>query len=125
MNSHRGKALVATAIIWLAQVFPTFAQGSVSFTNSFINFETAPVHPVAISPDGKTLAVCNLPDSRVELFDLTAPLPRRIGSVFVGVDPVTARFRTDSELWVVNHISDSISIIDVSRFIVVRTLDCF
>ena len=29
-------------------------------TNSFVNWETAPVHPVALSPDGRLLAVCNL-----------------------------------------------------------------
>ena len=34
----------------------------------FINFESAPVHPVALAPDGRTLAICNLPDGRVELF---------------------------------------------------------
>ena len=90
-----------------------------------MNFETAPVHPVAISPDAKTLAVCNLPDNTVELFDLTGAAPRRIGSVFTGVDPVTARFRNDGELWVVNHISDSISIIDPKRMLVVATLDTF
>jgi YVTN family beta-propeller protein len=33
--------------------------------------------------------------------------------VQVGFDPVSVRFRSDSELWVVNHISDSISIVDV------------
>ena len=34
---------------------------------NFVNFETAPVHPVALGPDGRTLAVCHLPDARVAL----------------------------------------------------------
>src|SRR5262245_32820937 len=63
-------------------------------TNSFVNFETAPVHPVAISPDGRWLAVCNLPDARLELFDVTSGIPVSTGSVMVGLDPVTVRFRT-------------------------------
>ena len=73
--------------------------------SSFINFETAPVHPVALSPDRQTLAVCNLPDGRVELFDVSSGTPVSLGEVRVGVDPVSLRFRTTNELWVVNHIS--------------------
>jgi len=91
-------------------------------TNSFKNFETAPVHPVAISPDGKVLAVCNGPDGRVELFDLGSELPRARGSVPVGIDPVSVRFRDQNELWVVNHISDSVTVVDVSRRAVTRLL---
>lgn len=30
----------------------------------------------------------------------------------VGIDPVSVRFRTNNELWVVNHISDSVSVVD-------------
>jgi DNA-binding beta-propeller fold protein YncE len=92
---------------------------------AFVNFETAPVHPVALSADGKMLAVCNLPDARVEFYDLTAGAPRNVGSLFTGIDPTTARFAPNGELWVINHISDSISIIDPARRVVVATLDCF
>ncbi|MFO1498584.1 MAG: hypothetical protein U1G07_09360 [Verrucomicrobiota bacterium] len=68
---------------------------------SFVNWETAPVHPVALSPDGSTLAVCNLPDARVELFSLGGTNVRPLGNVPVGLDPVSVRFRNDDELWVV------------------------
>jgi len=74
----------------------------------------APVHPVALSPDGNVLAVCNLPDYRVELFDVSGGIPMPLGDVPVGVDPVSLRFRTTNELWVVNHISSSINVIDLS-----------
>lgn len=90
----------------------------------FVNFETAPVHPVALSPDGKVLAVCNLPDARVEFFEVSVGL-KAVGSVFTGVDPVTARFAPNGELWVVNHISDSISVVDPARRVVLTTIDCF
>src|SRR5438874_8081523 len=83
-----------------------------AFTN-FVNFETAPVHPIALGPDGHTLALCNLPDSRLELFDVASGVPAPSGSVAVGLDPVTARFASSNELWVVNHISSTISVIDV------------
>src|SRR5215204_4779516 len=90
---------------------------------NFVNFETAPVHPIALGPDRRTLAVCNLPDNRVEFFDVSTGVPTPTGSVAVGLDPVTARFASSNELWVVNHISSTISIIDVSTRTVVATLE--
>jgi YVTN family beta-propeller protein len=91
-------------------------------TTNFFNWETAPVHPVALSPDGTRLAVCNLPDNRLEIFDVTSGRPVPVGSVPVGLDPVTVRFRTASEVWVANYISDSVSIIDLPTLRVVKTL---
>src|SRR5436190_15930860 len=90
---------------------------------NFVNFETAPVHPVALAPDGRTLAVCNLPDNRVELFDVSQGVPTPTGSVAVGLDPVAVRFASSNELWVVNYISSSISIVDLSSQTVVATMD--
>ena len=46
-----------------------------------------------------------------------------LGAVPVGVDPVSVRWRTANELWVVNQISDSVSVIDVNARLVTRTLD--
>src|SRR4051794_31328479 len=74
----------------------------------FVNFETATIHPLALSPDGKYLTVCNLPDSRLEVFlvgesGLTGP----VASIFTGLDPVSVQFQSPTEAWVVNHISDS------------------
>lgn len=81
--------------------------------SSFVNFETPTVHPVDSSPDGRLLAVVNLPAGRVHIFDTAAGSLRERFSAPVGIDPVTVRFRNNHELWAVNHISDSISVIDV------------
>lgn len=89
---------------------------------SFVNFETPHVSPIAMSPDGSTLAVCNTPDNRVELFDITSGTPESASAIAVGMDPVSCRFRTNTELWVVNHISDSVDIVDLPSGVVVRTL---
>jgi YVTN family beta-propeller protein len=40
----------------------------------------------------------------------------------VGVDPVSVRCRTSNEVWVVNHISDSVSIVRLSTRNVVATI---
>src|SRR5206468_7464036 len=92
-------------------------------TSEFVNFETAAVHAVALSPDGSRLAVCNLPDARLELFDVTSGTPISTGSVVAGLDPVSVRFRSNKEIWVVNQISDSVSVIDLSALRIVATLN--
>ncbi|MCB1588307.1 MAG: hypothetical protein KDI56_05360, partial [Xanthomonadales bacterium] len=79
----------------------------------YVNFENHPVHPLDISADGRWLAVAHTADQRVQLFDIASGLATPAGSVVVGIDPVAVRFRGNGELWVVNHISDSISIVDV------------
>lgn len=88
----------------------------------FVNFETPPIHPIALSPDHSRLVVCNLPDGRLEVFDVRERLPRLVGNVPVGIDPVTARFRTTNEVWVVNHISDSVNVVDLDSMRVRATL---
>jgi YVTN family beta-propeller protein len=89
---------------------------------SFVNFETPPVHPLVLSPNGATLAVCNLPDNRLELFDVRSGFPVPAGNVSVGLDPVSVRFRHSNEVWVVNQISDSVSVVDVEASRVVATI---
>ncbi len=88
----------------------------------FVNFETAPVHPIDLSPDRSRLLVCNLPDARLAVFDVAGEAPLRVGEVPVGLDPVSVRHRNATEAWVVNHVSDSISIIDIPSLRVVATI---
>ena len=80
---------------------------------SFVNFETPPVSPIALSPDGLTLLVTNTADDRVELFSIASGTPVWTDSVFTGLDPVSVRFHGNAEAWVVNHISDSVSVVDL------------
>jgi YVTN family beta-propeller protein len=91
-------------------------------TTNFFNWETPAIHPIALSPDSNTLAVCNLPDGHVELFDVTSGKPVPWTNIPVGIDPVSVRFRTATELWVANYISDSISVIDLTSARVVSTI---
>ena len=80
----------------------------------YVNWENHPVHPLDISPSGDLLAVAHTADNRVQLFDISTGAPQAVGHVLVGVDPVSVRFRNNNELWVVNHISDSVSIVDIN-----------
>jgi DNA-binding beta-propeller fold protein YncE len=90
--------------------------------SSFVNWETPHVHPLELTPSGTHLLAVNTPDNRLEVFDLRGAGVVRAFDVPVGLDPVSVRARTDSEAWVVNHVSDSISIVDLSGRNVVRTL---
>ena len=66
--------------------------------------------------------MCNLPDARLEWFDVSSGTPVSIGAVPVGLDPVSVRFHTANEVWVVNQISDSISVVDLDGMRIVATL---
>jgi len=77
-------------------------------------FESGPVRPVAMSPDGNRVFVTNTPDGYLEIFDVSGGFAAKGASVPVGLEPVAVAARNDDEVWVVNHVSDSISVVDVS-----------
>ena len=90
--------------------------------DSFVNWETPHVSPLDMTPSGARLLAVNTADNRLEVFEITDSGLSALGAIPVGLDPVSVRARTDTEVWVVNHISDSISIIDLEAFNVVATL---
>lgn len=100
----------------LAATAPARAQGT------FVNWESPPVHPVDVTPDGSTLLVVNTADARLEVFALGSGLPVHAASVPVGLDPVSVRARSNGEAWVVNRISDSVSVVDLTTRNVIATL---
>ena len=83
-------------------------------TNPYTLFETLQVRPLATSRDGQFLYATNTPDNRLEVFSVDGRRIRSIGSVEVGLEPVAVAARTPNEIWVVNHLSDSVSVVDVS-----------
>lgn len=81
---------------------------------SFVNFESGQVRPLALSPDGGTLIAANTPDNRIEIFSVSGAGIAHSGTVAVGMEPVAVAFRSNTEVWVVNHLSDSVSIVDLT-----------
>src|SRR5262249_10847528 len=81
---------------------------------SFVEFESGQVRPLAISPDRQTLFAVNTPNGTLEAFDLSSGLPVFQYRVPVGLEPVAVAVRSISELWVVNHLSDSVSIVSLA-----------
>ena len=92
--------------------------------SAFVHFESPHVHPLELTPDGARVLAVNTVDARLEVFDVlpSAPFLRHAGSVVVGLEPVTVRARGNGEAWVVNHISDSISVVDLATLSVKATL---
>jgi DNA-binding beta-propeller fold protein YncE len=93
--------------------------------DAFVAFESGQTRPLALSADGRFLYAANTPDNRVEIFRVSGRRLQLQASVPVGLEPVALAERRSGELWVVNHLSDSVSIVDVVRpeeAHVVRTL---
>ena len=122
MLSFSGRAFLALAVTGAGMAAPTFAPAEPPV---YTLFESGQVRPLALSPDRSQLFAVNTPDGRLEVFDVRPHgLSHRV-SIPVGIEPVAVAARTNSEVWVVNHVSDSISVVDVSRSgpnRVVRTL---
>ncbi len=89
--------------------------------SSFFAFESGPVRPLALSDDGTQVYVANTPANQLEIFDVSDGL-KQMASVPVGLEPVAVAVRSAEEIWVVNHLSDSVSVVDIPSGRVKRTL---
>src|SRR5690606_27971412 len=63
--------------------------------------------------NGKRLFVVNTPDNRLEIFKVEPGGLEHWASVPVGLEPVAVAARSNNEVWVVNHLSDSVSVIAI------------
>ncbi len=113
-QTARTHPVICVVLLVTAQV--GFAQ------TGFVNWESPHVHPIDLTPSGGLLLAVNTADNRLEVFDVSSGTPVPIRSIPVGLDPVSVRARTNNEAWVVNHISDSISVVDLPTGRVIRTI---
>lgn len=103
------------------------AQDEDTATNvgAVLNFEAPQVHPIALTSTGTRLLVVNTMDARLSVFDTTtASNPTLLTEIPVGLEPVSVRPRTTDEVWVVNHTSDSISVLSLASGLVTDTIYC-
>jgi DNA-binding beta-propeller fold protein YncE len=93
--------------------------------SQFWTFETEQVRPLAMTADGKRLFAVNTPDGKLEVYNIKNWGLQHAASVSVGMEPTSVAVE-GSQAWVVNHLSDSISIVDIgngaNRYSVTRTL---
>jgi hypothetical protein len=97
---------VFACLVVLASVAPAAA--------GYVNFEASHVHTLGLTPSGNRLLAVNTPDARLEVF-LVQPDGSRVidSSIPVGLEPVSVVARRDGEAWVVNQLSDSVSVVDL------------
>lgn len=76
-------------------------------------FESPQVNPIVLNDAGTRLYVANTASNSVSVVAL--PTHVGIATIDVGLDPVSLAIRPGSnELWVSNHVSDTVSIIDIT-----------
>src|SRR5947207_15030967 len=123
------RSLLPTAVVLLVVIFwlvgssvtrVGFAQGA---PPSFRNFEGQQIHPLALTPDGTRLLAVNTPNATLSVVQLVSGSPVLTAEIPVGMEPVSVAARDTREAWMVNWLSDSVSILDLTTGNVVRTID--
>jgi DNA-binding beta-propeller fold protein YncE len=98
-------------LCWLA---PGMAQADPD-SRSFWAFESGHVRPLALSADRSRLYAVNTPDNRLEIFAVSGAGLSHRWSMPTGLEPVAVCINPAApEVWVVNHLSDDVSVVDVS-----------
>jgi DNA-binding beta-propeller fold protein YncE len=95
------------------------AQGGATYKN----FEGPQVHPLALTPDGTRLLALNTPNNQLLVYHLSGTQTTLLAEIPVGLEPVSVVARSDREAWVVNWLSDSVSVVDLTKMRVMRTFE--
>ncbi len=88
---------------------------SAKASSPYTLFESGQVRPLAMSPDKRHLFAVNTPDNRLEIFRIREDGLIHTASIPVGLEPVAVAARTNHEVWVVNHLSDSVSVVELDE----------
>lgn len=110
--------MLATRVRWCSLLGLLLCAGMVRA--QAVQYESPHVHPINLG--GDRMAVVNTPDSRVSFFLYAGDGFNLISEVKVGLEPISVRQAGNGLYWVVNHLSDSISIVDASTASVIETL---
>ena len=114
MTPFRSFTFTARALLFAGAALGTaLTSAPAAASSSFTAFESGQVRPLALSQDGKLLFAVNTPDNRLEIYRVKDGGLVHKGSIPVGLEPVSVAVRSNGEVWVVNHLSDSVSIVSV------------
>src|SRR5712671_2525726 len=108
-GKHKLLPAILTGLL-LTSASTVFA-GPNPYSQTFTAFESGQVRPLAITPDKNYLLAVNTPDAKLEIFKIKPDGLELRASVPVGLEPVSVAVRNGDEAWVVNHLSDSVSIV--------------
>lgn len=117
-DALEGRQVVKSPILTrLLLLFVVFMSNVAYAESAFVAFESAHVRPIALDESRSLLFAVNTPDSRLAIYDVSESKSMKLlAEVPVGLEPVSVALR-DTELgmeaWVVNHLSDSVSVVGV------------
>src|ERR1039458_7909584 len=112
MISLTKRTLIGATIAALALIVTPAAATAQSAAPAPANFEPSQTNPIRLSADGKFLFAVNTANSSLSVFDVTQPgNPQLLAEIPVGLGPVSVNPRTDNEAWVVNQVSNTISVV--------------
>jgi DNA-binding beta-propeller fold protein YncE len=113
-------AFMAIQVVLLAVVPAITADGP---STGSANFEPAQTNPIRLSADATRLFAVNTANASLSVFDVTQPRrPALMAEIPVGLGPVSVSPRTPDEVWVVNQVSNSVSVVSLSKGIVTDTI---
>src|SRR3954468_18834805 len=109
ISSRATRRFISASLFAPALAFGLGASGTAEASPPVTLFESGQVRPLALSSNGKLLFAVNTPDNRLEIFRVKKSELIHQASVPVGLEPVAVAARSNDEVWVVNHLSDSVS----------------
>src|SRR5438552_8631097 len=112
---RRVSLLLAVAMLLLGvAALPRHLISRTATSSDFVHFESEQIHPAVLTPSKDRLLVVNTPDAHLVVFDVTGSSPNRIADIAVGLEPVSVACLDDSIAWVVNNLSDDVSIVNLN-----------
>jgi YVTN family beta-propeller protein len=114
--------LILAAAIFSLPTSPAPTVAADDAVDNYVNFDAPHGHPLTITPDGTRLLAVNSANGTLSVLSLTNGLPQLTQEIPVGLEPVTVVARSNEEAWVVNWLSDSISIVNLTTGNVTDTL---
>ena len=120
----RRLSLLFAAIILLLGIsaLPRHIISRTATSPDYVHFESGQVHPLALTPSNDRLLAVSTSDNHLMVFDLTGLAPERVAQIPVGMEPVSVCALDDSTAWVVNNVSDDISVVNLNTLHVRQTL---
>ena len=110
MISVTKRTLICATFLVLAVIMTPMA--AMAQAGSYANFEGSQTNPIRLSADGTRLFAVNTANASLSVFNVTTPSsPTLLAQVPVGLGPVSVNTLNDNLAWVVNQVSNSISVV--------------
>jgi DNA-binding beta-propeller fold protein YncE len=115
-------ALAALVLLFGVSAMPKHLASRTASSPDFTHFESQQIHPAVLTPSRDRLLVVNTPDAHLVVLDVSGAVPTPLAEVAVGMEPVSVACADDSTAWVVNNLSDDISIVNLNTMHTRQTL---